>query len=169
MMVDIQILQTISIAIASGGVFLAAIYYIIQIRHQTRIRRTDLITRLVSTAGTKEYTEALFRVMALEFRDYDDFVKKYGSIPSLNPDQMAFRMICVFHEEVGMLLRRKLVEPDLIYDLFLVAPLWEKVKPIVEGLRKQLNEPRAYGWFEYLYNEMKKREQQLQQDGVKNG
>jgi hypothetical protein len=58
-----------------------------------------------------------------------------------------------------MLLRRKLVEPDLIYDLFLVAPLWEKVKPIVEGLRKQLNEPRAYGWFEYLYNEMRKREQ----------
>ena len=154
--------QTVSIAIASAGVFAAAIYYIIQIRHQTKIRKTDLITRLVSTAGTMEYTEALFRVMALEFRDYDDFVKKYGSIPSLNPDQMAFRMISVFHEEVGMLLRRKLVEPDLIYDLLLVAPLWEKVKPIVEGLRKQLNQPRAYTSFEYLYNEVKKLEPKYQ-------
>jgi hypothetical protein len=26
--------------------------------------------------------------------------------------------------------------------------------------RKQLNAPTAYEWFEYLYNEMKKREQQ---------
>jgi hypothetical protein len=37
-MVDIQ---TVSIAIASAGVFLAAIYYILQIRHQTRIRQTS--------------------------------------------------------------------------------------------------------------------------------
>jgi len=35
-MVDIQ---TVSIVIASAGVFVAAIYYILQIRHQTRKRR----------------------------------------------------------------------------------------------------------------------------------
>ena len=44
-MVDIQ---TISIAIASAGVFLAAIYYTIQIRHQTKMRHTDLVVRLYS-------------------------------------------------------------------------------------------------------------------------
>ena len=36
MMIDIQ---TISIAIASAGVFVAAIYYILQIRHQSKVRR----------------------------------------------------------------------------------------------------------------------------------
>jgi len=43
-MVEVDI-QTISIAIASTGVFLAAIYYIFQIRHQTRIRQTEIETR----------------------------------------------------------------------------------------------------------------------------
>jgi len=34
-MVDIQ---TVSIAIASAGVFAAAVYYILQLKHQTKIR-----------------------------------------------------------------------------------------------------------------------------------
>jgi hypothetical protein len=33
------------------------------------------------------------------------------------------------------------------------------LKPIVEGERKDYNQPRSLEWFEYLYNEMKKREQ----------
>jgi len=160
-MVEVDI-QTVSIAFASAGVFLAAIYYIFQIRHQTRIRKTDLLTRLVSTYGSREYTKALMRVLALEFRDYDDFVEKYGPIPSLNPDTVAFRMISIFGEELGMLLRRGLIDPDMTISIFSVGILWEKLKPIVEGVRKHFNEPRLFEDFEYLYNEMKKREQKLQ-------
>jgi hypothetical protein len=43
------------------------------------------------------------------------------------------------------------------------------VKPIVEGVRKQFDFPSMYEEFEYLYNEVIRREQQLQQKGVKNG
>jgi hypothetical protein len=32
--------------------------------------------------------------------------------------------------------------------------------------RKVRNRPEMFGWFEYLYNEMKKREQKLQQSKV---
>jgi len=158
-------IQTVSIAIASAGVFAAAVYYIFQIRHQTRIRKTDLLTRLLSIYGSKEHTEALMRVLALEFRDYNDFVKKYGPIPSLSPDTVAFRMISMFAEELGMLLRRGLIDPDMAYSVFSVGILWEKLRPIVEGVRKHFNEPRLFEDFEYLYNEMKKREQK----GAKNG
>jgi hypothetical protein len=35
---------------------------------------------------------------------------------------------------------------------------WEKIKPLVDGLRKEYQGPRYYEWFEYLYEEMKKRE-----------
>jgi hypothetical protein len=41
------------------------------------------------------------------------------------------------------------------------------VKPIVEERRKDLNEPKIYEWFECPYNEMKKREQKLQQTTAK--
>jgi hypothetical protein len=42
-MVDIQ---TVSIAIASAGVFVAAICYILHLMHQTSMRQTDLVVRL---------------------------------------------------------------------------------------------------------------------------
>lgn len=34
----------------------------------------------------------------------------------------------------------------------------EKSKPIREGLRKKYNQPKWWEWFEYLHDEMKKRE-----------
>jgi hypothetical protein len=55
-MVDIQ---TISIAIASAGVFGAAVYYVLQMRHQAKARQTDLIIRLYSLVGSKEFSELL--------------------------------------------------------------------------------------------------------------
>lgn len=44
-MVDVQ---TVSIAIASAGVFVAAIYYMLQLRHQSKMRKTEMVMRLYS-------------------------------------------------------------------------------------------------------------------------
>jgi hypothetical protein len=62
-----------------------------------------------------------------------------------------------------MLVKRKLVSMGLIDDLLNanILSTWEKIKPIAEGMRKRV--PQSWEWFEYLYNEMKKRERQLQQ------
>ena len=51
----------------------------------------------------------------------------------------------------------------MIEDLFggSIARAWEKVRPGIVKARQQLNDPTIYEYFEYLYNEMKKREQQL--------
>jgi hypothetical protein len=35
----------------------------------------------------------------------------------------------------------------------------------MEDIRKQINEPRMFEWFEYLYSQMKKREKELQSRG----
>ena len=72
-------------------------------------------------------------------------------------------MVANFFEGIGILLRRKLIDIALVDDLFSsdVIITWHKMKPIVEGWRKQFNRPQMSEWFEYLYNEMKKRERQL--------
>jgi hypothetical protein len=49
----------------------------------------------------------------------------------------------------------------------MVIWLWEILKLWVEGERKAFNQPRSLEWFEYLYNEMKKREQKLQRSTAK--
>jgi len=162
MMVDILLLQTVSIAIASAGVFLAAVYYIFQLRHQSRVRQTDLTMRLYSTWGDESLQKACATVVGLKFEDYDDYVKKCGtSVPIL----MDLFRVGWFFNGIGVLLQSKLADIELVDKLFgyMVISLWEKMKPVIEGLKKQSDEPRSLEWFEYLYNEMKKREQKLQQ------
>jgi hypothetical protein len=156
-MVDIQ---TVSIAIASAGVFLAAIYYIFQIRHQTRLRQTDLTMRLYTSWVSKEMTDPWLKVMNLEFTDYDEFKRKYGAYLSENPENAAVLAVLNSFLIMGFLLQKKLVEYEIVRQLP-IGLAWNKMKPIVEGVRKQFNNTSMYVEFEYLYNEMQKREQQL--------
>ena len=71
----------------------------------------------------------------------------------------------LFLEGVGVLLHRKLIDISLVDDLLSgpIKMVWEKMKPIIEDARKQLKQPQYAEWVEYLYNEMKKRQQRLQQ------
>jgi len=163
-MVDIS---TFSIVIASAGVFAAAIYYILQLRHQNRMRQTDLIMRLYSDYRSNEFREALIKIMNLQFGDYEDYVKKYGPWFSDEPAHKAMAMVAMFFEGIGILLYKKIIDAGLTYDLFSFTPIklyWEKMKPVILGLREQYNDPKIFEWFEYLYNEIKK----IERRGVKN-
>jgi hypothetical protein len=154
-MVDVQ---TVSIAIASVSVFAAAVYYIFQIRHQTRLRQTDLTMRLYTSWVSKEMTEPWLKVWNLEFADYDDFKRKYGTYLSENSENAAVLSVLNSFNIMGFLLRKKLVDYEIVRQLP-IGMTWNKVKPIVEGVRKQSNDTSWYEEFEYVYNEMKKREQ----------
>jgi len=133
-MVDVQ---TVSIAVASAGVFAAAIYYIFQIRHQTKLRQMDLVMRLYSTYNSREFVEAGIRLLAADFKNCNEFVAKYGSIPSETPVQIAFAIVTSFFEEVGELLHKKLIDIELIEEMFAVKMYWEKTEPVIMDLRKQ--------------------------------
>jgi hypothetical protein len=50
-MVDIQ---TVSIMLASASVIAGVVYYAFQVRHQTKIRETDLLRRLHSIIISKD-------------------------------------------------------------------------------------------------------------------
>jgi hypothetical protein len=163
-MVDILLLQTVSIAIASAGVLLAAIYYVLQIRHQTRIRRTELLMRLYSTGTNNEFMDAFWKVMSLQAKDYQDYVKQYGPLSKTDsPMNRAFYTIISYYELVGVLLLRKLIDIFTVYDVWGVnqpTMLWEKIKPIALGVRREV-EPAALLGFEYLCVELKRNEPQL--------
>jgi len=158
-MVDIQ---TISIMLASASVVAGVTYYALQIRHQNRMRQTDLVTRLSYDISTnKEFLEAFADTFEVEFKDYDDFVKRYGKPISRSQVPMSFMMMGNFFEQIGVLFRNRLIDASLISQLFPIEIVWEKMKPLVEGMRREYHNPGFFEWFEYLYNEMKKREQQL--------
>ena len=161
-MVDVQ---TVSIAIASASVVAGVVYYALQLRHQSKIREIDSIIRMSVSYNLSliEWQQAALKVMNLQFKDYDDFVKKYGSLVAETPTIMAVHTLSNYSEAVGYLLKRKLVSINYVWDVFgpTAILIWEKLKPLIEGLRKGFNSPTIYEPFEYLYNEMKKREQQI--------
>ena len=165
-MVDIQ---TVSIAIASAGVFVAAIYYIFMLRHQSKVRQTDLVIRLADSMRSAELVAAFADMHEAEFKDYDDFVKKYGPPFSRKQVPMSFVMMSNLYEELGVLFSRKLLDAYLVYQIFDVSGMWQKMEPVIRGLRKEYQVQAYYEWFEYLYNEMKKYQQKLQQEGAKSG
>jgi hypothetical protein len=111
-MVDIS---TLSIAIASAGVLVAAAYYVLQIRHQIKLRQTDLVMRLHSTWGCNEYLEALSKFMMTEFKDYNDYKKRYVPSPTGFSEKLEFialGKIGTFFQGVGVLLQMKLIDID---------------------------------------------------------
>ena len=153
-------LTSISAILAAIGVFVGVVFAVLQVRDLIKTRQTDLIMRLYSHFGGKEFLEARKTVMDLKFKDYSDYVKKYGRFGRFE----AVSEVCMFFEGIGVLLHRKLIDISLIDDLFSpisIKIIWEKMKPVVEGWRKQFNEPQTLEWFENLYNEMQKRKQQL--------
>jgi len=156
-MVDIQ---TVSIAVASAGVFVAAIYYVLQLRNQIRMRQSDLLMRMHLAFSSKERSEAALRMLSTNYKNYDEFLEKYGNPAAEGPVQTGFFMMGMFFEGLGVLTKRKLADIGLVADLFLVGLFWEKFKPLAEGLRKQMNNPHVWEWFEYLANEEKKYYQQ---------
>jgi hypothetical protein len=164
-------IQTVSIAVASASVVAGVIYYALQLRHQTRIRETDLAIRInpLFNLNAIEFQKAALKVSSLEHKDYADFVKRYGSLSSDTPESLAVHTMLNFSEGVGYLLKRNLVSIDLVYTYYGEAFIfmWERLEPLLEGMTKQLvGESFTSEPCEYLYRELKKRKQQLKHKGV---
>ena len=157
-MVEIDI-STLSVVVAAASVLVGVIFAVMQLRDFVRTRQTDLVMRLYSAYGSREFQEAWVETLRLEFKDYNDYLRKYGAT-SEKPVYTSVNMVAAFFEGIGILLRRKLVNMDLVDDLFSsdIIITWQKMKPIVDGWRKHFNRPQISEWFEYLYNEMKRRE-----------
>ena len=154
-MVDIT---GISAIVAAAGVLVGVILTVLELRNLAKSRRTDSFWRILSSFNSEEYLEAFQKVLSLEFKDYDDFTRKYGEWFSGKCEVTApLAMVCDLYEATGFLLHNGLIDYD-IANQFPVIVTWEKVKPIIEGFRKD-HYPRYGKWFEYLYNELKKREQ----------
>jgi hypothetical protein len=151
----------ISAVVAAAGVLVGVVYYIIDMRNQTILRKTDLVMRLFSTFSSVDHRTAGKKVIWIDYKDYDDYVKKYGAPNSEEPIPTAVDTVLYFYEEVGVLLSKKLIDIDLIDQLFgyNIMLVGAKVMPIIEEGRRRLDVPRFWINFEYLYNEMKKREQ----------
>jgi len=143
----------ISAIVAAGGVLIGVAYYILDMRNQARIRQMDLTMRLYEGLLTQGIIRYLYKMKTLDDKEYSDYINKEDGWSEL-------MTISTYHEEVGFLLHKKLLPINMAKELFAESTkrIWEKN----ELWLKKAHSDKAF-WFEYLYNEMKKREQKLQQ------
>jgi len=98
------------------------------------------------TEGLVDYW---YQVKVRGEKDFNEYVKGEGWKELLK--------MSTFLEEIGFLLHRKLLDIGMARELFAeaVKQIWEKN----ESIFKEMHSDKCF-WFEYLYNEFKKREQQ---------
>jgi len=153
---QVELVAYVSVIVAAFGVTGAVLYYVFTLRNQARMRKTDLIMRLFTTYIGKEFQEAEAKVLSLNVEDYAEFKEQYGPYPSEESMHIAIRTVGSFFEAIGILLKRNLIQMDLVTDLFAIGLRWEKLWPIFRGLREQFDEPGLGIYFEYLADAEKK-------------
>ena len=82
-------------------------------------------------------------------KNYEEYKQKYHGT---NKDRCHFIRVCGFFELSGTLVKRRLIDANLYFDVFNPTPFWQKAKPVIEGMRE--TRPFIYENFELL-NQMK--------------
>lgn len=156
-MVDVSLLQQLSYITAAIGVCLAAIYYVMVLKTQEKTRRIQLVTQLsrelTTTNGNKNY----FTLLNMEWEDYDDFERKYGSDANIEAAAMRYAAWGTY-DHLGYMLKTGMINAD---DLWVVQGLgtiyqWTKWEPIIIEQRRRYNGEDWMQDFEYLAREMSK-------------
>ena len=155
-------IASISAVIAAISVIVAVIFALFQMRDAAKNRHTEIIIQLNPALNVtmSELIEYISELLKMEFKDYKDYLEKFGD-PLSNK---ALHTITGYNDGLGYLLYKGLIDIDTIEYILSGSTkmLWEKFKPITEGMRKDYDLPELSKWFEYLYNELQKREQRLQ-------
>jgi hypothetical protein len=101
-------------------------------------------------------------VCSIEYKNYEDYLEKYSE----KPEQMMLKILGNYFEGIGILVYRKLVEADIVYDFWgeIIQSSWEKIQPLVVDMRKDIGDANIFRFWEYLYTEMKKRREKKEQE-----
>jgi hypothetical protein len=153
-----MVFSDISTVIAALSVLVGVVFAVFQMRDAAKARHTELIIELnpALKVGVDDISEALPKIWSLDYTDYADYLRKYGDPVG----DKSYYAITEYYNGLGFLLHRGLVDLDEIEYLLsgTVSETWEKVQPVVEGMRRQHNIPDLCEWFEYLYERMRQRE-----------
>ena len=124
----------VAVSIAAGAVFA-----VIELRGMARDRRTRLVLDVFSHLGTLEFSEQFAKILNAEFKDAKEAEEKCSIV--------ALSMVARYYEGIGLLIKRGLVDPDLIFESLPFDIMWNKMKPWCLEKRRALG-PDMYVHFE---------------------
>ncbi len=143
-MIDIPTVSAIVVAIS---VVVGLCFTLLELRHLSKTRRTDVIMRIYNRFGSKEMVEAINSVGQLKSQDVE-FPPK-STLTGVT-------QVAIIFEGLGVLLEQNLIDIELVNSLFgpTLVSLWEPIQPVIQGMRKSLKQPFFFSHFEYLYDRL---------------
>ncbi len=171
-MVEITYQMVLS-TVQTIGIFVGIFYYIMTLRNtrrnqelQLETRQAQLFLNIYNVYSSKQFQKDREELMHLrEWTDYDDFFAKYGS--DVDPEAKAiFDSIFLWLEGLGVLVKRGLIDPELVHDLLygFIINFWERHLPIISRWREQ-HGPKMVEDLESLYDHMNRLSEKLGKDG----
>jgi len=157
---------SISAIVAAAGVLIGVAYYILDLRHNREAKEMELSRMVISDVQSEQGAQRWATVMNLEWRDYDDFMKKYSSHSNTEIFSKWSSMFMTL-DTIGFLIKRKVVKAETVYEIGGAASIqtWEKYKGIIQRLRDEYSRQDFWSNAEFYAQEMlrimKKRDQKL--------
>jgi hypothetical protein len=146
--VEMDDITTIATLVTTVSVVMGVIFALLELRHLTATRKTEIIMKIYERFGTREVVEAINRVGNAKFENIADYNKKYGFTD--------ITQIAELFEGVGVLLEQNLIDIKMVDRLFgpSLNLLWVRMKPVLYAMREGLKEPFFFSHYEYLVNRL---------------
>jgi hypothetical protein len=160
-MVDVSYQMVLS-TLQTVGILVGIIYYIFNMRNsqknqqmQLETRQAQLFMQIYSRQYDRETRENIHFVDKIEYENYEDFIEKYGI--ENNPDYLKISSLVTYYEGIGVLVKRKLIDPSIVDDLMSspIIRVWEKLRGYVEERRERTGHVESAEHVEYLYEIIK--------------
>ena len=151
-------LQPISWIAAAIGVCIAAFYYVLNLRETAKNRRAATSNNVQQLFLTEEWQQRFLDVMSMQWKDFDDFKKKYDS--SVNPQSYIKRnSLLVQYDNGGRQYRSGVIDLDAFGSVsaYALVLAWLKFKPIIEGYRGSEYPRDGFSDFELIAEALEKR------------
>ena len=164
-MVDLSLLQSVSYIAGALGVFIAAVFYVLNLRETTKNRRISYTNTVIQQFLTEEGQRRNIDCYSMQWTDFEDFKKKYDS--RVNPENYAKRMsLWLLYDSIGYLYKSGLIDLDTVSNVGgrIIVWDWLKFKPIIEEYRKTDLGPHGFSNFEYLAEAVLRRQERIDPD-----
>ncbi len=138
------------------GVMVSILYYAMVLRNSNRTRAAQLFMSLHSEMSSMEGVSRFADTMYMEWDDYADFERKYGS--DNNPKAYLQRItLWNAYNNYGVLLKKGLIDPEMVYDATgsFIIMFWEKWRPIIMEQRIRYMGPNYLEHLEHLVGVMR--------------
>jgi hypothetical protein len=139
---------TVSSIVTTASIVIGVVFTILEVRHLTKVRQTDVIMKTYDRFGSREIVEAMNKVGSARFESMDQYLRQYGFTD--------VTQLAVLFEGLGVLLEQGLINIKMVDRLFgpTLNQLWVRMKPVIYGMRESIGEPFFFSHFEYLLNKL---------------